>query len=288
VIDAANPPSWREGATTALAILVVVFVGCDIAFALWLRDLEAPQVAVLGSGDQLSVFVSDGPARLILATGDDPIGYENALARVRPLFARRLDVLLLAGSGQSLLVPLSAAADQHVRTKMTIAPLPPSAEAEEIGPLPDLAAPRLIRLAPSTTIVVETALPFGADPEKTFPFWRATIEHDQTRIVVLSDGNAAALFPPQGAASVLVVAGKAPAAALQAAPAIALVANSEAIAGAELRQAMSVPHPPHWGVRIFPGEALRLRFVPGGVTLPSDVAQPLAATPAAVPAGGAS
>jgi hypothetical protein len=279
-----SPISWREIAVTALAILAIVFVGCSLAFALWLRDLEAPQVAVLGSGDQLSVFVSDGPARLLLASGDDPIAYENALARVRPLFARRVDVLLLAGSGQSLLVPLSAAADQHVRTTMTLAPLPPSAEAEAIGPLPDLAAPRLIRLAPTTTIVIETALPFGADPEETFPSWRATIQHQDTRIVVLSDGAAAALFPPQDSASVLIVAGQDPTAAVQSAPAIALVANSEAIAGAELRQLMPAPHPPRWGVRVFPGEALRLRFVPGGVALPSDVAQPLAAAPTAVPA----
>ena len=63
---------------------------------------------LLGSGNRLSLLVTDGPARLLLATGDSPIDYENALTDVRPIFARRVDVLLVAGSGNTLLVPLAA------------------------------------------------------------------------------------------------------------------------------------------------------------------------------------
>ena len=37
--------------------------------------------------------------------------------------------------------------------------------------------------------------------------------------------------------------------------------------------------PPQWGYRVFPGEALRLRFVAGGVELPSEPAHDLAGTP---------
>jgi hypothetical protein len=37
--------------------------------------------------------------------------------------------------------------------------------------------------------------------------------------------------------------------------------------------------PPQWGYRVFPGEALRLKFVPGGVELPSEPAHDLDGTP---------
>ena len=227
----------------------------------------------------MSIIVSDGPARLVLATGDEPIQYENALTRVRPIFARRIDVLLIAGSNRSLLVPLAARGDPHVRATAALAPLPRSAEAAEIGDVRSFTSAQRIQLGPNVSVTVETVLPFGADPEEDFPVWRAIVEHGETRVVVLSDSEAAALFPPQPA-SVLVVSGDDPAAAWELAPAVALVANAEAIGGPELRSAFSAAErKPQWGLRVFPGEALRLRFVPGGIEIPSEPAQPLSGTP---------
>ncbi len=95
----------------------------------------------------------------------------------------------------------------------------------------------------------------------------------ETRVVVLSDGPAAALFPPASAPSVLAVSGADPAAAWDLSPAVAFVANSEMIDGPEMRAAFTASRrPPQWGYRVFPGEALRLRFVAGGVELPSEPA----------------
>ena len=129
-------------------------------------------------------------------------------------------------------------------------------------------------------MTVETALPFGADADAEFPAWRATVEHGQTRVVILSDGSAAALFPPATAPSVLAVSGADPAAAWNLSPGVAFVANSEMIDGPEMRAAFTASRrPPQWGYRVFPGEALRLRFVPGGVELPSEPAHDLAGTP---------
>jgi hypothetical protein len=282
VTDTDRPTDWRASLATALLVFAIAASGCTVAFALWLNDLVAPQMALLGSGNRLSVFVSDGPARLILATGDDPVAYENALTRFRPIFARRVDVLLLAGSDRSLLVPVAAHADPHVRLTTALAPLPPSPEATAVGPVPALTSPRRIQLGPSLSVTVETALPFGVDATTTFPAWRATIARAETRIVVLSDGAAAALFPPDAPASVLAVSGDDPVAAWDLAPAVALVANSEAIGGPELRSAFAASHrPPQWGLRVFPGEALRLRFIDGGVEISSETAQSLAGTPAA-------
>ena len=269
-------PSWWDLVTTALLVFLIAFVGCVAAFAFWLQDLSAPQVAFLGSGNRLSLLVTDGPARLLLATGDSPIDYENAVTRVRPLFARRVDVLLVAGSGSTLRVPLAARGDAHVRNATALAPLPESPEADALGLMAAFLSPQRVRLGPSLQVTVETALPVGADVEVEFPAWRATVERGETRIVMLSDGGAAALFPPDPGASVVAVSGDDPAAAWDHAPGVAFVANAGAIGGPEMRSAFRESRrPPEWGFRVFPGEALRLEFVEGGVELPSEPAQNL-------------
>jgi hypothetical protein len=275
--------SWQEIATTAALVFLVAAAGTAAAFTVWLRDLTAPQVVLLGSGNRLSLLVTDGPARLLLATGDSPIDYENALTQVRPIFARRLDVLLVAGSDSTLRVPLAAHGDSHVRSVTALAPLPRSAEAAAMGAIASFSSPQHIRLGPGTQVTVETALPFGADPDAEFPAWRATVEHGETRIVVPSDGPAAALFPPAPAPSVLAVSGADPAAAWDLSPAVAFVANADIIDGPDMRAAFTTSRrPPQWGYRVARGEALRLKFVAGGVELPSEPAQDLAGTPAAV------
>lgn len=281
-MSAAESGSWREATLTAALVFAIATAGCAIAFARWLHDLDPPQVAILGSGNRLSLLVSEGPSRLVLATGDDPIAYENALSRVRPLFARRIDVLLLAGSGESLLAPLAARGDPHVRFAAALAPLPPSAETDAIGPIPSFAAPQRIRLGPTVSVTVETMTSFGSETNERFPAWRATVEQGDTRLVVLSDGEAASLFPPLPA-SVMAVSGDDPIAAWDMAPTAALVANAEAIGGPKLRAGLADERrPPEWGFLVFPGEALRLRFVAGGLELPSESAQPLNGDPQAV------
>jgi hypothetical protein len=282
VTDAARVGSlsWREIVTTAALVFLVVVVGSVAAFTFWLRELAAPQVVLLGSGNRLSLLVTDGAARLLLATGDSPIDYENALTHVRPIFARRVDVLLVAGSGSTLLVPLAARGDSHVRNATALAPLQRSPEADAIGAIPSFSSPQHIRLGSSIAVTVETSLPFGADADADFPAWRATVQHGETRIVVLSDGPAASLFPPPTGPSVLAVSGADPAAAWDLSPAVAFVANSEMIGGPEMRAAFTGSRrPPQWGYRVFPGEALRLRFVAGGVELPSEPAHDLSGAP---------
>ena len=272
--------TWQEVVTTGALVFLIAGAGSAAAFTFWLQGLITPQVVLLGSGNRLSVLVTDGPARLLLATGDSPIDYENALGAVRPIFARRIDVLLVAGSGDTLRVPIAADGDSHVRSESALAPLPRSVEADAIGAIQSFSSPQRIRLGPTTQVTLETAFPFAADPDVEFPAWRATVEHGETRVVILSDGPAAALFPPPIAPSVLAVSGADPAAAWGLSPGVAFVANSEMIDGPEMRAAFAESRrPPQWGYRVFPGEALRLKFVPGGVELPSEPAHDLAGTP---------
>lgn len=273
-------PSWRQIVITVTLVFVIAATGCAVAFALWWRDISAPQVVVLGTGNRLSILVADGPARLVLATGDEPIAYGNALARFQPLFARRVDLLLVAGADRSLLVPVAAHEDRHTRTTIALAPLLASPEAQAIGPIPSFHGPRRVQLGPNIDVTVETAHPYGTQPTDAFPAWRATIERGATRVVVLSDGGAAELFPPGPPAAAVVVSGANPAAAWDWSPAVALVANSEAISGPELRETFAdTARAPLWGVLVAPGEALRLRFIDDGLAMPSEPAQRLGIWP---------
>ena len=99
----------------------------------------------------------------MLATGDDPNQLDNALARFRPIFARRVDVLLVAGANHTLNVPLAAHEDPYVRESFALAPIPDSAEAEAIGPISTFQSSQAITLGPNVTVTVETAYPVGAD-----------------------------------------------------------------------------------------------------------------------------
>ena len=144
-MESADGASWRDRVTSALLVFLITFAGSAAVFTFWLQDLSVPQVAFLGSGNRLSLLVTDGPARLLLATGDSPIDYENVITRVRPLFARRIDVLLVAGSGETLYVPMAAHADAHVRSTTALAPLPESAEADALGPITAFSSPRRVR-----------------------------------------------------------------------------------------------------------------------------------------------
>jgi hypothetical protein len=275
-MDAPRSLSWRDILVSTILVLVITGVGCAAAFAVWLNDLYAPQIAILGSGNHLSLLVMDGPARLVIATGDDPIAFENAMTQVRPIFARRLDVLLAAGSGDTLLVPLAASGDAHVRAASAIAPLPPSPEREAFGAIATEPGPRRIKLGPALSVIVETRYAFGADPAESFPSWRVIVERGETRVVVLSDGEAAALFPPVNPASVLVVSGDDPVSGWPLSPAPVLVTNAGAISGPDLRSAFEqTRQPPNWGFRVFPGEALRLHFVADGIEIPSESAHSL-------------
>jgi hypothetical protein len=263
---------WPVAFSAGLAFLIAA-AGCISGFAIWSQELNAPQVVILGTGDRLSLLVTDGPARLLLATGNEPVEFENALSRVRPLFARRLDIVLVAGDAESLYVPMAVADGQNARQMLTFAPLPPSPESDALGAVPALGDALRIDLGPSVSVTAESAFPIGSDPATDAPSWRVTIEHGGTRIVALSDGPAANLFPPAQPASILVVSGNDPVAGWNLSPAVALVANADLIDGPDIRDTFgAAPRRPEWGYRVFPGEALNLKFVDGGIETPSDTA----------------
>lgn len=276
---------WRGGLLVGLAVFLVGG-GTTIAVGLaWAREVRSPRVVLLGSGSRLSVLVTDGDARLLIATGDDPVAFANALARARHPTTRRIDVLLVAGEGPFLVAPASLRDDPRVRLRASLGPLTGSAEAvalagEGVAPLP---SPRRIRLGDEVSVRVESA---AVEPEGEVDggagAWRATVRRGATTVAILSDGRAAAAFDPLGPVSALVVAGTEPLAAWAAVDApLLVVAGSDAVlSGKELRQgAARLFDDARTAIRVHPGEALPLRFVGAGLEAPAEPAQTVGATP---------
>lgn len=249
--------------------------------ATWAVELRQPRVVLLGSGERLSLLVTDGAARLLIATGNDPVAFGNALARVRRAGQPRLDVLLVTGSGPDLLAPAAIAADPHVRVATGLVPFPRSADMPSLAPLAVLDTPSQIRLG-TVSVLLETApVPDAPDnPEQRV--WRATIERGPMRIVVLSDGDAASSFPPAPDADALVVVGNDALTGWTAQPVPALAAaDSHLPPGRDLRaEAGRDALGPAYVVRVFPGEAVPLTFGERGLELPRGATLALRATPA--------
>ena len=272
--------SWRDVLITAGTVFLVVVVGAGIAVGIWHRDIMSPRITFLGSGDRLSVLVSDGPSRLVIASGDDPTGFENALTSILPISARRVDVLLVSGSKTTLLAPLAASQDEQVRLTRSLGSIPASIEASEFGEISELSTPARIRLSPEITLAIETAAPADADSDDPVS-WRAIVERGPTRIVILSDGKAAGLFSLPPPASVIAVAGDDPIQGWDATPGVALVVAAGKLDGPKVRERFAMDNAPRWGFRVANGEALTFLFVENGLAVSGESAQQptVAATP---------
>jgi hypothetical protein len=250
----------RLGTAVAAATVLVALP----ASALQRRAWAAPRLILLGSGACLSALATAGEARVLIATGDDPVAFGNALARIQPWSARRIDLLFAAGAGQNLLVPAALAAGPHVRWVGAIG--------VGAGALPDplvaahrLDEARLIRLPLGLDLLLEQA-PAKSEP----PSWRVTISRGPSRIALVADGAAASEIGEDRAPDALVVAGADPLLALEAAPAAALFAAADAVSGAELRAGVRSAPAPLWARRVFPGEAVSLAFGDHGLELPAS------------------
>jgi hypothetical protein len=251
----------------ALSFLLAVIAFGSIAL-LWAREAAEPSVSLIGSGDRLSVLVTAGPSRLLIATGDDAAAFANGLEKVRRPTNRRIDLLFVAGSGADLTVPAAAAADPNIRLQLAIAPFPRSAEQPSLQAIQVVSTPRRVTLSGGVSVTVESALLSGPSESPERWAWRAVIAHGQSRVIVLSAGDDADLFGPADSANALVVAGGKPLEAWREHPAQLLVFADAAIAPRDLRASVATDEDgPDWAVRVFPGEAVTLRFTTGGVVL---------------------
>jgi len=262
--------SWRSNTVIALSAFIITVVGGSLICLFWIRDLRTPSVTFLGSGSDLSVLIADGPSRLLLATGDNPIAFENAFLATQPLFARRVDLLLVSGDAASLRVPETARKATVPRQLASLGALPPSPEFDALQPLGAISGHQHVRLSNETTVWIETQTPIGADPLATEEAWRLIIEHQGTRISIYSDGDAVPLFPAEHPGSIVAVTGSDPLAFMADGEGVVFVANATQIDGPALREALSVPDADSsWLVRVHPGDAVRMLLSDDGVDVPA-------------------
>lgn len=259
--------SPRQTVAAAFAVFACGFASTVAIGAAQSSSYARPAVTVLGAGNRLSVLVTDGTARLLIAGGDDPAGFGNALAKARPLGHARVDILLLAGTKEDATL-LSRARRAVPGRHIELIGKP--GLIGELGLPADahLLSPRRFWLSPDTSVTIETTDRVDAKRGPDFA-WRATIEHGAARVVVLSDGRVAADFVDLGPVSALIVGGKEAVAAVGQIATRVLVVSAEAVTGKQVRTdvAGAVPHQT-WVVRVFAGEAERFEFIDEGLQLP--------------------
>ncbi|MFM9106898.1 MAG: hypothetical protein ACKOWF_09390 [Chloroflexota bacterium] len=266
----------------AACSFLLAVIGFGAINLLWAREYGEPRVILLGAGNRLSALVTSGHARVLIATGDDPAAAANALnAALRPTLPR-LDVLIAAGNGADLAVPAALAGDPDTRLELAIAPFARPPDWPALQAMQDVGGPRRLNLPNGVAVTIESA--DAAEPSAPEPrwAWRAVVERGASRVVVLSDGDAAGLFSPAGAPNVLAVSGGEPLEAWREYPAPLLAFGDEALPPGELRDSLRRDDDgPDWTVRVFPGEAAVFHFIDGGVESDPGTTMRLSGTPAA-------
>jgi hypothetical protein len=270
--------SYLQLAAAAFLLAVIAFGAINL---LWEQEYAEPRVSVLGSGDRLSALITSGHARVLLATGNDPAAAANALGRVRHPTLPRLDVLIAAGEGIELAVPASLAGNPDTRLDLAISPIE-GEYAAQLGGARTVSSPRVLDLPDGMTVTLENATVSSATGGAA---WRVTVQRGNSRVILLSNGDDAGLFPPAGTPNVLVVAGANPLDGWGEYPAPLLAFGDAALAPDDLRDSVDTDADgPDWAVRVFPGEAVSFRFTSGAVE--ADPSAAVRLVPDLTPSGG--
>ena len=284
---ASSGPTRRQ-ALRLLGTAAAVVVATATVDAAWRADLQRPRVVVLGSGRrQLAALITAGEARLLLAIGDDPVVFGNALAQVRPITAPRIDLLLVAGSGKTLAVPAAIIEEIDPSLTLSLGPLlgADAALFKRSREMPVISGTRRIRLGDDLTVEVAVAAGEATEDGAMPSEWRLIVRHGRSTMVLLSRVTATDAFPPVEAVSCLILPELKSAAAWGPNPPPLVVIAGPAEAGRELRAAAAASAvAAQWGALVHPGEALPLTFNDGAISLPTGTAQPLLS--GAAPPGG--
>lgn len=238
---------------------LVVFVLVLVLGTFWARDDAVPSVRILGSGSRLSLLVTNGRSRLLIAGGDDASAFASALSDARHPASRRIDVVLLAGGQEALPVALRAARDVQAGTILAIdGPLVAHLAEMGLSPANVVAKPIRIRLGATTVTVRPSPARDGG--------WSAEVQRGNTTVRAASGLSE---LDDQSHAAAVILTHRYDSDALSRIPEGAVIVPSRSASWATLRtDAAAIGNGRMWAIRVRPGEATRLTFTGRGLLLP--------------------
>lgn len=251
-----------RSAFLACAVFMAVVIGGVGLGASWVRDDHQPSITVLGSGSRLSTLIVDGPARLLIASGDDASAFGNALATALRPTSRRIDVILLDGDERSRTVAARVRRDY------------PDAATFVIGGdahpwLADLELDADAVITKSTRITLSPMLSITVDPpEAAGDGWRAEIEYATSRVVITAGSRASPIA--RNEAEVVVFMNRLHGSDSDLQSVRAIVATSSSMSALEETAGANNAETVRYRVVVGDANSARLRFVDGGIQLPSD------------------
>ncbi|HEV2527165.1 MAG TPA: hypothetical protein VGT61_01775 [Thermomicrobiales bacterium] len=260
-------------------VVWVALTGFVLSLALttaWLEsraaDLVTPRVTLLGSGSSLSVLVTAGTARVLLAAGDDPAAASRALGTALAGGSQRIDLLVVGATDAGLAVPAAWVNNGRARETVRIGDAHPGRQTGDLPhSLAQLPSDARLEVAPGVTIEILTVQIPGEQRGDFDLAWRAIVRSGQSTVTILSDTRHAAEFDASPSTGILVALRGDDFGPTIPGPAGALVVSAHDVEGSEIRAGL----PPLLDrelpvIRVHDGLAVSLRLAPEGAALPSE------------------
>lgn len=255
----------RDHLHVAAFMLATYFIALSIFLSIaveWSRAEEIPAIRVLGSGSELSILISSGQSRMLIATGNDATAFDNAFTKARHISSRRLDLLIIAGDNGDLPVANKAVRDLDPRETLLIdGPL--RAHSTDLAIEPDniVTAPITITLNGELTVTIS--------PESTESgTWSAVISYGATTVVAGPDPDTLP-FRRTGA-STAILTGVAKPKEFGSVPFKLLVSSFEAMDSTALQALASTAQSSFYAFRIGEEATLTLKFSSRGLLIPGS------------------
>ena len=161
-------------ASCVFAITFLLTLGLGEA---WAREDAKPSIRMLGSGSNLSLLITSGNARILIASGDDATAFGNALGAARHLTSRRIDIVILAGTDDD--IPVASYARKNIDARQVFVLDGPLA-----GHLADLELEHDQVIVQATRLRLPGGLDVTITPESASDGrWSAVIQHGRTSVV---------------------------------------------------------------------------------------------------------
>lgn len=235
------------------------------------RKNHGDRIVMLGAGTTLSVLVTSGSTRLLLATGSNRTDFANAFEAAMPFGVRRIDVVLIAGYGANLVVPSRALDQLDPAFAAAVHPLAAGDAARHFpeGPPAPLDNPTRIRLSDDVSLTLETTPSASSDTARLS--WRVLIQRGRTTVAVLSSAEAYVDFTWSDTLSALIVV-DGPVASVDDFAAAAVAGPASGMDANRL-QAMNSHPSVRYAIEVRPASVSEMRFVEGGLRLPTSAQQ---------------